>query len=138
LLNLTPHPIVLEHDGVRVTLPPSGQVARVATEETVVSADQPARAAELASLLGQPGQLVIADDEREIAIAVPVIARKFGQVTGLPTEDEACIVSSLVLEAIRAQQPWRKRVYAPDTGPTAIRDDAGRIVAVRRLIGGAP
>jgi hypothetical protein len=115
MLNLTPHPIVIESDnGMRVTIPPSGVVARVATSETVVS---------------------------EVGVGnttVPVVARQFGQVTGLPETDEACIVSSLVLDAVRVQQPWRKRVYAPDTGATAIRDEAGRIIAVRRLVGPAP
>jgi hypothetical protein len=111
VLNLTPHPVVLEEpDGGRVTIPPSGVVARVATEETVVSS---------------------------VAIGsttIPVVARQFGQVTGLPETDDACIVSALVLEAVRAQQPWRRQVYAPDTGTTAIRDEGGRIVAVTRLV----
>jgi hypothetical protein len=89
-------------------------VARVATEETVVSS---------VALNGA---------------TIPVVVRQFGQATGLPVEDEGCIVSSLVLEAVRAQQPWRRQVFAPDTGATAIRDDAGRIVAVRRLVGVAP
>ena len=115
MLNLTPHPIVIESDnGMRVTIPPSGVVARVATSETVVSE------------VGVDGT------------TVPVVVRQFGQVTGLPETDEACIVSSLVLDAVRVQQPWRKRVYAPDTGATAIRDEAGRIIAVRRLVGPAP
>jgi len=115
MLNLTPHAIVIQSDnGTSVTIPPSGMVARVATTETVVS------------------------EVRVDGTTVPVVARQFGQVTGLPETDEACIVSSLVLDAVRVQQPWRKRVYAPDTGATAIRDEAGRIIAVRRLVGPAP
>ena len=115
MLNLTPHAIVIQcDDGTSVTIPPSGVVARVVTSETTVSE----------VTLG--------------GVTLPVVARQFGQVTGLPEADEACIVSSLVFEAIRLQQPWRKRVFAPDTGATAIRDEAGRIVAVRRLVGPAP
>ena len=45
-----------------------------------------------------------------------------------------CIVSSLVLEAAKAQG-CAERLYAPDTGPTAIRDESGQIVAVTRLVG---
>jgi len=115
MLNLTPHAIVIQdEDGNSVTIPPSGVVARVATTETVVSVVK----------IGNT--------------TVPVVARQFGEVTGLPETDEACLVSSLVLDAVRVQQPWRKRVYAPDTGATAIRDEAGRIIAVRRLVGPAP
>ena len=115
MLNLTPHAIVIQgDDGTNVTIPPSGVVARVATSETTVSE--------------------VAFD----GVTIPVVTRQFGQVTGLPETDEACLVSSLVLDAVRVQQPWRKRVYAPDTGATAIRDEAGRIIAVRRLVGPAP
>lgn len=132
--NLTPHAIAIEVDGVRVTIPPSGVVARVATTEELVVADQPERAAECAALLGAPGALMVDDHERQLSIAVPVIRRRFGEVTGLPEGDEACLVSALVLEAVRLQQPWRRRVYAPDTGATASRDADGRVLAVTRLV----
>lgn len=113
MLNLTPHAVVLHTaDGSRITLPPSGHVARVAAEEVIIPAVD----------LGD-------------GTTIPVITRRFGQVMGLPEDDEPCIVSSLVFEAVRAQQPWRRHIYAPDTGPTAIRDDAGSIVAVTRLVG---
>lgn len=59
----------------------------------------------------------VAAGDIEIAwLRIPVIRREF------------------VLEAVRVQQPWRRRAYAPDTGPTAIRDAAGRVVAVTRLV----
>lgn len=59
MLNLTPHPITLQFpDGTRATLPPSGQLARVTTEEVVVG----------------------------WASGLPVVSRTFGQVTGLPEE----------------------------------------------------
>lgn len=61
---------------------------------------------------------------------MPVIMRTFGEVEGLPPEGTPCIVSALVANAV----PGRKGVYAPDTGPTAIRDEKGQIVAVTRLV----
>jgi hypothetical protein len=112
LLNLTPHDVTLEtSDGHWTTIPPSGMVARVAVEETIVSE--------------------VALD----ATSIPVVARTLGQVTGLPENDEACIVSNLVLEAVKAQQPWRRNVFAPDTFSAVVCDEAGRLVAVRRLVG---
>jgi len=111
ILNLTPHAVVIQDvDGRRVYIPPSGQVARVESEERMVGT---------APLDG---------------VTVPVYARHLKTITGLPDSDEPCIVSSLVLEAVRTQQPWRRNVYAPDTGSTAIRDTEGRLVAVRNLI----
>ena len=102
MLNLTPHPITVQlPDGSRTTFPPSGQLARVTTEEVVVG---------------------------EMA-GVPVISRSFGQVTGLPEEGTPCIVSALVAGAV----PGRRGVYAPDSGPTAIRE-GGQVVAVTRLV----
>ena len=102
MLNLTPHPITVQlPDGSRVTFPPSGQLARVTTDEMVVG---------------------------EMA-GVPVISRSFGQVTGLPDDGTPCIVSALVAGAV----PGRRGVYAPDSGPTAIRE-GGQVVAVTRLV----
>lgn len=61
---------------------------------------------------------------------VPVVQRTPGQVTGLPDDGTPCLVSSMVLAAV----PGRPNTFAPDTGATAIRDDAGQIVAVTRLV----
>ena len=105
MLNLTPHSIVIRRDdGSEVTLPPSGTVARVATVEEVI------------------GHCPIT--------GAPIVRRAFGEVHGLPEEGVPCIVSALVASAV----PGRRGVFAPDTGPTAIRDADGRIVAVTRLI----
>lgn len=60
---------------------------------------------------------------------VPVISRVLGEAQGLPEEGVPCIVSAMVLSAV----PGRKGVYAPDSGPTAIREN-GQVVAVTRLV----
>jgi hypothetical protein len=105
LVNLTPHAITIRaQDGTETTIPPSGTVARVSTTDEVV------------------GTCPIT--------GAPIVRRVFGEVTGLPAEGTPCIVSALVLSAV----PGRAGVYAPDTGPTAIRNDAGQITAVTRLV----
>lgn len=59
----------------------------------------------------------------------PIIKRAFGAVEGLPEDGTPCLVSALVLSAC----PGRAGVYAPDTGPTAIREN-GQVIAVTRLV----
>lgn len=61
---------------------------------------------------------------------LPVVCRQFGAVTGLPENGEPCLVSALVLGACHGAPD----VYAPDTGPTAIRNEQGQVVAVTRLV----
>ena len=104
LKNLTPHAInVYDSDGNRVSIPPSGIVARVTTIES---------------------------DTDSRVVGVPVIRRSFGDVVNLPDDSTPCIVSALVLAAV----PRRPNTYAPDTGPTAIRDDNGNILGVTRFV----
>lgn len=113
LVNLTPHDIVLAHaSGERTTLPPSGTVARVAVEYVPV-----------------PGW-------HRGNCALPVVRPHYGEVAGLPPpgEDTVYIVSGLVLSRCAG----RTDVVGPDTGPTAVRDDGGRIVAVTRLVAAPP
>ena len=102
--NLTPHEITLSRaDGSTVTFPPSGIIARVTSVEVVCGE----------------------------AYCVPVVARSFGAVTGLPENGaDCCIVSAMVLAAC----PGAVGVYAPDTGATAIRNEDGQVVAVMRLV----
>lgn len=69
-------------------------------------------------------------DTGDTVLGLPVIRRSFGDVTGLPNDDTPCVVSAMVLGAV----PGRANTYAPDTGPTAIRNDKGHIVAVTRLV----
>lgn len=104
MINLTPHPITLRTPQGDLTFPPSGTLARVSTTDVQVG-----------TLHG-----------------LPVIRRQFGQVTGLPADCSAgVIVSAMVLGALPAGTP---DVYAPDSGPTAVRDTNGQIVAVTRLV----
>lgn len=105
LVNLTPHEIVVRReDGSELRVPPSGVVARVtATAEPV------------GTLAG-----------------VPVVSTRYGEIEDLPAPRAGVqyIVSSLV----RMAAPGRADLVSPDTGPeSAIRDDDGRIVAVRRF-----
>lgn len=109
LINLTPHPIVLRSGKVDVTVPPSGTVVRV---------------------LSTPGEVLPIE-----GVPVPVYAApSWGSVEGLPEPVPGTfyIVSALVA----ARCAHRGDVVSPGTGPAdgAVRDDAGRIVAVTRLI----
>lgn len=111
LVNLTPHAIVLQtQDGERVTVPPSGTIARVATTP-----------GELGTIPGVP-----------VPVANPTT---FGEVEGLPAPQDGVffIVSGLVGAALRGSRP---DVLCPGTGPRdgAIRDAQGRIEAVTRLV----
>jgi len=103
-LNLTPHTVAIVVDGETISLPSSG-IARVRTLETPAG-----------------------DIE-----GIPTIKRTFGKVQGIPDPEEGVtiIVSSMVLSAMEEN---RSDVVAPDTGPTAIRDEQGRIQAVTRLV----
>lgn len=108
--NLTPHAIVIRTTAGDITLPPSGQVARVSST---------------------PGALVSLDfGDGPVTVAE---APSYGPVTGLPDEDgqETYLVSGLVL----GRCVGRRDVFGPGTGPNdeAIRED-GKIIAVTRLI----
>lgn len=106
MINLTPHAITISTAQGDVTIPPSGQEARVETVEEQVGV------VEVNGLM------------------VPVMKRRKGAVTGLPATEEDVLVSSMVLDAI----PGYANVYAPDTGKTAIRNERGQVVVVTRLI----
>jgi len=110
VVNLTPHTVKIVSDGVEYVIEPSGMVARVSA---VYNEAAPAR------------QLP----------NVTFVTREFGEVEGLPEPDgNMYIVSGFVLAAVEASGDVRMDVVAPDTGPTAIRDDKNRILAVTRLI----
>ena len=111
LVNLTPHGVTLRNSaGVDTIVPPSGTIARVS------------------STPGLPEQVE--------GVPVPVFGREtFGEVTGLPAPEDGAvfIVSLLVAQATRGT---RLDVVRPGTGLNdgAIRDEAGQIQAVTRLV----
>ena len=108
LINMTPHPIVLQaEDGTRTILPPEGTVPRVD------------------NIPGQPSLVE--------GIPVPVwSADKPGKVTGLPQPRPG--VFFIVSGFVGAATP-RFDLLVPGTGPQdgAIRNEKGHIVAVTRL-----
>ncbi len=106
LVNLTPHALtVLAPGGQSVTLPPSGQVARVAQTDTLTGA-------------------VVVD-----GLALPVAKKSFGAVEGLPLalDGVAYVVSGLVLAALGDSRP---DVYAPGT---LVRDANGVVTGCNGL-----
>jgi len=104
IINLTPHKIVVRLNGRDITIPPSGQVARVATNaELVAEVD-----------------------------GIPVYRTVFGAVEGLPEPKDGIVLITSTIVAQAAVRLGRTDVVSPDTGPTAIRQD-GQIVAVTRL-----
>jgi hypothetical protein len=106
LVNLTPHTITVILDGGdRLEIPPSGIVSRVNT------------AARFAESIGP----------------IAVVRTEFTEVSGLPEPRAGVVYIGSSLTAQYAARLGRRDVTAPDTGPTAVRDEEGRIVAVRRL-----
>lgn len=103
-INLTPHTVNVElADGRKFAFEPTKPSARM--DVTTASVE-------------------FANFESE----VPVVQSLFGEVQDLPapTEGVAYIVSTMI-----AQKVLRPDVVSPDTGKTAIRNEAGQIVAVR-------
>jgi hypothetical protein len=122
MVNCTPHAITVRPDGSDgVTIPPSGIVPRVA-----VSAVADGEICERCPVETPAG--VFSE-----VFHLPVMRTAFGRVEGLPDAEDGVwlIVSSVVLSALGGSRP---DCVAPDTSPaSAIRDDGGRIIAVRRL-----
>lgn len=109
VINLTPHAInIVCGDGI-LEIPASGQVARCAVKSA-------------------PAGSIHVD-----GVQIPVVQNQFGPVEGLPAPQDwvIYIVSALVGSALAGQ---RDDIYGPDTSPAgAIRDESGKIVAVRGL-----
>ena len=105
IINLTPHAIVIEKsDGTQMTIDATKPPARI-QQHNVLSHD---------------------------VQGIPVSTVTYGVVENLPEPqpDTVYIVSSLVAQ----QCQHRDDVLVPDTGASAVRDEAGRIVAVRGFI----
>lgn len=104
-INLTPHALtVIAADGGEHVFEPSGQLARVGSSQ---------------EMLPQIGGFTVAKTV-------------WGMVTGVPAPQEGTvyIVSAIVL----GHCTDRPDVVGPDTGPTAIRNEKGHIVAVRGFV----
>jgi len=110
LVNLTPHPLTLEVEGRRVELPPAGPAVRVRTEAREV------------------GRVEVE------GVSVPVVETVYGALENLPEPQPGTLYVVSLVAAQAAARLGRADVVAPDTGPTAVRDAEGRIVAVRRLV----
>jgi len=117
-VNLTPHAIVIFlPNGNKLEIPPSGQVARVATYRN------------------QVGTLSTPEGE------IPLVRVEYGEVEGLPERPEegtVYIVSLVVAQAVKASPSlaalWTGRLLVPDTSPQgAVRDSEGRIIGVKAL-----
>jgi hypothetical protein len=106
LVNLTPHALVLRVGETDLTLPPSGQVARVSVRQVADG-----------SILTEAGE-------------IPLYRSEYGAVEGLPAHEAGVVYLVSGLVAGRCQD--RPDVWGPDTGPTAIRE-GGQVKAVIRL-----
>jgi hypothetical protein len=107
--NLTPHAISVEFPaGVRFTMPSDG-VLRVEQHT----------------------------EEAEPLDGMPTVTVRMGELAGIPAEvqpGDHLIVSVVAAPALKIVHGDLYKVLTPDTGPTCVRDDQGRIEAVRQLI----
>lgn len=105
-INTTPHDIIIrKNDGTEITVPRSNTIARVETTKL---------------------DLGLID-------GIPINKTTYGKVTGLPEYDpeEDIVLVSVLTGACLKDVPG---IYIPDTGPTAIRNEQGQIIAVTQLI----
>lgn len=105
IINLTQHTINVFLGQKEISFPSQG-LARVKTEEKIIGTVD----------------------------GIPVVKTVYTTVEGLPApqEDTIYLVSTLVLQALKANGVCRPDCLAPNTGLSgAIRDDQGRIVGVR-------
>lgn len=107
IVNLTPHDVIVRlENGEEKTFPVSGGMAQVTTT---------------AEVMGE-------------ANGIPIVSQSHGESEGLPEPDGTLFIVSLVTRQA-AQELGRTDVISPDTSPQgAIRDEAGRIIAVRRFV----
>lgn len=105
VVNLTAHTINVVNGESNIAYPSEG-LARVKTEEKIIGTVD----------------------------GIPVVKTIYTTVEGLPDmqEDTVYLVSTLVLQALKANDIYRPDCLAPNTGLSgAIRDDQGRIIGVR-------
>jgi hypothetical protein len=114
--NYTPHPITIRAPQGDLIVTPEPTPARSASTST-------------------PGD-ALSVDGHEVFTSVTT----FGSLQGLPPPERDVVLVCSAIVAEQAAREGRDDVYAPGTGPLdgAVRDDAGRIVAVTRLVRVAP
>lgn len=118
IVNLTPHTINIYVNGDSFAISPSGKVARVLVKPV------------------HTGHLNV--DTGDKHLQVPVFRNSTGRgevgLEWIPpmVQDTIYLVSGVVLEALKDAD--RFDIYAPDTGPTAIRDSKGQIIGVTQLL----
>lgn len=110
MINLTPHDINING----TVFPRSGHVARV----TVAQKDA-----------GTVGGIPV---RKNTYGSVMVEGKRLAEL--YPLGEVAVLVSGMVLDALRAEG-YRSGAYAPDTGPTAVRNEKGHIEYVTGVVG---
>ena len=113
--NCTPHDITIRIDGVDHTIPKSGKIARVTHKEYVTE--------------GMFGITLVS----RVVFGIELPPREWLDLPdGAKPRGKFMIVSTMVMEALGDACP--DYVMVPDSGPTAIRNDKGQVVAVTRLV----
>lgn len=107
-VNLTPHSVTLIPEvGAPIVIPPSGTVARVATNSNTV------------------GRLTLPKE----GISIPIVEIEWGQVENLPERGEYIyLVSRVVADALKGS--GRTDILVPND---LVRDDKGVIIGCRSL-----
>lgn len=110
-INTTPHVLTIRANGTDTVVPTSEYLARCSVEQV--------RVADVAG--------------------IPTFVNQYGAVKGMPSptilpDGTYVLVSAMVLAQLDPTV-WSGLAFAPDTGKTAIRNEAGQVVAVTQLVG---
>ena len=115
LINLTPHAVTIRLNEADIIIKPTEPAARV-------------------GLKTYRSSYRIASVWTENNIEIPVHVPLFGDVEYLPDPQEGVIYITSMIVASSLTGKERGDVMGLDTGPSAIRDGDGNIVAVRGLV----
>lgn len=110
MINLTPDEIVIiKRDGTRTTIEPSGTVARLSVDYEVCGEVE----------------------------GIPVVTETY-RIEGLPDFEEGLDYDQepvyLVSNSVLKHCSHRGDVFTPDMGSGVIRDEAGRVIGITRLL----
>ena len=130
-VNLTPHPVTLRLQGTGVNFGdlieyeiPSQGLARLTSEDKEVG--------EIPVPLEDDGDLWRRIPDK--VGYIPITVRNFGEITGLPEPVEGVTFVASMVVAQAAAKLGRRDVLAPDTGPSAVRSEDGKVIAVQGLV----